>query len=77
MFWAISGFGEVCVSALDARILIAVAKLLGEAEVPVVVVLFGFRRTLGAIGIIFRNLSHSEPPVRLERGPRYASVTNP
>jgi hypothetical protein len=42
-----------------------------------VVVLFGFRRALGAVGIIFRNLSHSEPPVRPERGPKYASVTNP
>jgi hypothetical protein len=58
MFRAVSRLGEVRVRALDARVLIAVAELLGEAEVPVVVVLF-FRGAFGAIGIVFGNLRHS------------------
>jgi len=46
-------FGEVCVCTLDARILIAVAELLGEAEISIVVVLFGFGGAFGAVGIVF------------------------
>ena len=53
MFRASTRLREVCVSALDARILVAVAELLGEAEIPVVMVLFNFDCALGAVGIIF------------------------
>jgi hypothetical protein len=45
--------GEVRVCALDPWVLIAVAELLGEAEVPVVMVLFSFGCAFGAVWIIF------------------------
>ena len=63
MFRASTRLREVRVSALNARVLVAVAELLGEAKVAVVVVLFCFRSALGAVGIVLRNLSHGKPPM--------------
>jgi hypothetical protein len=56
MFWISAGLGEIRVSTLEKRVLIAVAELLGESKVPVVLMFFAFGRTLGAVGIILRNL---------------------
>jgi hypothetical protein len=41
------------------------AELLGETEVTVVVVLFAFRGTFGAVGIVIRNLRHNELLIRI------------
>src|ERR1700722_16173553 len=60
MFRTVPRLGEVCVCTLEAWILIAVAELLGEAEVAVVVVLF-FGGALGAVGIVFGNLRPRDP----------------
>jgi hypothetical protein len=65
MFWAVSWLGEVCVSAFDAWVLIAVAQLSREAGIGVVIALYAFSGALGAVGIVFGNLCHSEPPMRL------------
>ena len=51
---------EVSVGVFNARILIAVAKLLREGEIAVVLMLF-FRGALGAVRIIRRNLGHIAP----------------
>jgi hypothetical protein len=59
VFRTSTGLGEVCVSALDTRVLVAVAELSCEAGIGVVVALFAFGSTLGAVGIIFGNLGHS------------------
>jgi len=52
--------GKVSVGIFDTRILIAVAKLLREREIAVVVMFF-FRSALGAVRIIRRNLGHIAP----------------
>jgi hypothetical protein len=62
VFRASTGLWEVGVSVFDSRILVAVAKLSGETGVGIVVALFAFSGTLGAIGIVFRNLGHGTPP---------------
>jgi hypothetical protein len=53
MFRASTRFGKVCVSALDAWVLVAVAELSREAGIGVLIALYAFRGTLGAVGIIF------------------------
>ena len=63
MFRASTRFGKVCVSAFDAWVLVAVAELFREAGIGIVIALYAFRGALGAVGIIFRNLRHSEPPM--------------
>jgi hypothetical protein len=60
MFGASPGFGKVSVSALDTRVLVAVAELPREACIGVVVALFAFSGALGAVGIIFRNPGHGQ-----------------
>jgi len=60
MFGAVSRFREVCISAFDTRILIAVPELLGESEVPVVMVLFTFGGTLSAVRIVVGDFIHDE-----------------
>jgi hypothetical protein len=60
VFGASTGFGKICVGALDTRVLVAVAELSCEAGIGVVVALLAFSGTLGAVGIIFRNLGHDE-----------------
>ena len=58
MFRASTRLGEVRVRALDARILVAVAELPGEAGIGILVALFAFGGTLGAVWIIFGNVGH-------------------
>jgi hypothetical protein len=55
------GFGKIAVIAFYTRILIAMAELLGEANVAVVMMLFGFGRAFGAIGIVIGNPGHVTP----------------
>jgi hypothetical protein len=60
VFGTISGLGEISVGAFDERVLVAVAELLREAKVAVVMVLFGFSRSLGAVGIVFGDSIHDD-----------------
>ena len=52
MFRASAGLGEVCVSAFDAWVLVAVAELSREPGIGVVIPLHAFSGALGAVGII-------------------------
>ena len=62
MFGVLAGLREICVCALDARVLVAVAELIGEAMVAVVVMLFIVPGAFGAVGIVIRNFRHGEAP---------------
>ncbi len=64
MFWVLTGLRKIRVSTLNARVLIAMTQLLGEAVVTVVAMLFVVPRALGAVGIVVRNLRHGETPDR-------------
>ena len=59
MFRAVARLREVRIGILDLRILVAMTELLGEAQVPIVMVFFGFDGTLGAVGIVFGDFIHS------------------
>jgi hypothetical protein len=54
--------GEVRVGTFDARVLVAVAELLGETEIAVVTMLFVVSGALGAVGVIIGNLRHGKTP---------------
>ena len=58
MFGTFSRLGEISVRIFDPRVLVAVAKLSREAGVGVAIALFAFSGTLGAVGIVIRDLIH-------------------
>jgi hypothetical protein len=53
VFRASTRLREVCVSAFDAWVLVAVADLSSEASIGVVIALCAFSSAFGAVGIIF------------------------
>ena len=58
MFGIVAGFGEVGVGVFEDWVLVAMAELIGESGVAVVVVLFGFSCAFGAVGIVIGNFGH-------------------
>ena len=63
MFRASTRLGEVRISAFDARVLVAMAELSRKPGIGIVIALCPFSSALGAVGIVLRNLVHSEPPM--------------
>jgi len=61
MFGTFPRLGEVAIGPFNPWILVAVPELLGQAKVPVVVMLLNFSRTLRAVGIVIGNLRHHLP----------------
>jgi len=58
MFGIFSWLGEISVSTLEKRVLVAVAQLLRQREVAVAMMFFGLGRTLGAVRVVIRDLIH-------------------
>ncbi len=58
MLWILARFREICIRAFYARILIAMAELFFQPDVPVVVMLFNLDRAFRAIRIMFANFRH-------------------
>jgi hypothetical protein len=54
-------FREVAIRIFDLWVLIAVPKLLGETEIPVVMMFF-FRSALSAVGIVLGDFIHNQTP---------------
>lgn len=58
MFRAASGFGEIAVGVFQERVLVAMAKLIGQAGVAIVMVVFRFGCAFGTIGIVRGDFRH-------------------
>ena len=77
MFGIFPRLGEVSVSALEKRVLIAVAQLLRQGKIPGVLMFFAFGRTLGAVGIILGNLLVHDVSSQQDYSPGRAVVETP
>jgi hypothetical protein len=62
VFGIASRLGEIGVSVFQDWVLIAMAELVGEARVAVVMVLFVVGGSFGAVGIVVRNVGHEGIP---------------
>jgi hypothetical protein len=58
MFWVLTGFGKISISAFDQRILIPMPKLLLQTDVAWDLVIFGFSCALRSV-LVIRGLYHS------------------